>query len=373
MRFQLTGLMLLALAPCLRAQVANQRNDASVVVPADGGIVPRFAFPLFHFGCSAGAKPKYFQFLFKVPEGGPGAVRSMAFRRWDTANAPSVYPPITIDVEIWAGHSPVTPARLSADLPANRGPDFSLVASRRRISFPSTPKGVNGRYPFDYRMPFDAPVSFQPGRTGIIEWRLFGSTLCTGGSRINAGIELYAAYREMGTPFGAACSRWGDGGNELWVRQISAGNSSMAMMIPPSVTGGTSYSRVFGGLRKDSWAGLRLPYSLDAWGALGCSLYISYDWEWPKMASWSDDGFTFASLELPNDPGLVGQTLYAQGVRFDPIANALGIATSQAWSMPVGPHLDAPISFLQAPFGYNGLDGGQPFVGVGPVIQLSDR
>jgi hypothetical protein len=253
-------------------------------------------------------------------------------------------------------HSPRTTEIPSYDLPANRGSDITVVVPRQTIQFPATPPRVGG-HPFDYRIPLAIPFSFRRGAVGLIEIRIVSTSAC---ARYDLGFEQHALERGFRPKdFGTYCHTL------LKPDALVAGNFSMAVHAPPLTS--RSHARAFGGLRKDMWGGLPLPYSLAPLGAPGCSLYISFDWEWPGY--WPNTSIGLFDLTLPNDPTIVGKIVYLQGVRFDPDVNPLGLATSQGWEAVVNPHLRCPTSVVSAPFGL----GGQVLVGYGPVFLLSDR
>lgn len=88
----------------LTAQSSRSAEGVVVPAPADGG--QRLAYRLFH---SIGT-PAYQQVLFRVPDAVPNPVRSIAFRRMSHGSSPPTYPAFTVDIEIWMGHSPRTPA-----------------------------------------------------------------------------------------------------------------------------------------------------------------------------------------------------------------------------------------------------------------------
>jgi hypothetical protein len=338
------------------AQVASRSTEQAVVVPADG-VGVRVPFSLFWLACGF-PKPRIDQILFRVPGEIPEVVRSIAFRRFDDPRTPPTYPAFTVDLEIGMAHSPRTPEIPSYDLPVNRGSDFTLVVRRQTIQFPSTPPRAGG-HPFDYRIPLALPFAFRRGSIGLIEMRIYATSAC---ARNDLAFDSYGLERLLPTSFGAPCQSVA-----LYPHPLYVGNFSSAFQTPPFVSDVTAHAHAFGGLRNDMWAGLPLPYSLAALGAPGCSLYISFDWEWPGF--WRSNGGMMFDLTLPNDPAIVGKTVYLQGVRFDSLVNPLGFATTQGWQAVVNPHLRSPVSVVKAPF----LQGGQVHVGVGPVFLLSDR
>jgi hypothetical protein len=354
---QPTWIAVLLIAIHIPAQLVSHATEQAVVVPADG-VGARAPLSLFWLACGF-PNPRIDQILFRVPDEIPSVVRSMAFRRLDDPRTPPTYPAFTVDLEIGMAHSPRTTEIPSYDLAANRGSDFTLVVPRRTIQFPATPPRA-GSHPFEYRIPLAQPFSFRRGAVGLIEMRIHATSAC---ARNDLPFEYYALDRVGATSFGAPCHSV----TMFPPTALVAGNFSSTLQTPPLGSDPRAHAHGFGGLRNDSWAGLQLPYSLAALGAPGCSLYISFDWEWPSF--WPSNAATMYDLTLPNDPSIVGKMVYLQGVRFDLALNPLGFATTQGWQAVVNPYSLCPVSVVKGPF----LQGGQVRVGYGPVFLLSDR
>lgn len=345
------------------AQVTSRATEQVVIVPEEG-VGVRGSSPIFYLPCGF-PRPKFKQILFRVPEGVSDVVRSIAFRRYDSQTTPPSYPAFTVDLEIRMAHSPRSTEIPSYDLPVNRGSDFTVVVPAQTIRFPATPPRAGDRHGFDYRIPLTTPFVFRRGAVGVIELRVFRTSACTSN---NLGFEYAGLARVSPKMFGAPCTR-----ASLNARELMAGNFSLAFQLPHTFSSPGAHAHVFGGLRKDAWEGLQLPYSLTPLGAPGCSLYISFDWEWPRFWVTADQSQAYVDLTLPNDPAIVGKSVYLQGVLFDPALNPFGFATTQAWEAVVNQHLECPTSTVSAPDGPNGLDGGEVTVGGGPVFLLSDR
>lgn len=81
-----------------------------------------------------------------------------------------------------------------------------------------------------------------------------------------------------------------------------------------------------------NWGSAALPLSLAAQGAPGCLVWVEPSLWLPlppgSSAAWS--------LAVPNVAVLAGLQVFAQGVVFDPAANALGLATSNALRLRLG-------------------------------------
>jgi hypothetical protein len=82
------------------------------------------------------------------------------------------------------------------------------------------------------------------------------------------------------------------------------------------------------GFSDTSWNGLPLPLSLTGFGMPGCTAFASPD---STLFFPMSGGTGTVNLSLPNDPGFVGTSLYAQALVRDPGAsNPLGAVVSNA-------------------------------------------
>jgi hypothetical protein len=88
------------------------------------------------------------------------------------------------------------------------------------------------------------------------------------------------------------------------------------------------------GLDDRSWGGIPLPLDLGPLGAPGCSLYT--DRALGLVVPNTGGGSAFA-LTIPAAPRLVGATTHWQGLFLAPLANPLGLATSDYLSITLGP------------------------------------
>ena len=93
-----------------------------------------------------------------------------------------------------------------------------------------------------------------------------------------------------------------------------------------------------------TWAGLRLPIDLAAFGAPGCFWGVSADFVFPLLVS-SGCAET-AEVPLPPDPALAGVTFYDQGFFLDPSANALGAVASSNRQTTIGVGQGGPGSLV---------------------------
>lgn len=119
------------------------------------------------------------------------------------------------------------------------------------------------------------------------------------------------------------------------------------LTVSPSPVVGTSYSinvvgsrRVvpfvtFVGLSMERFGNLRLPLALDAWGAPGCTLYVSPDFFLGGGVT-SGIGLGITKLALPNWSSLVGVELGHQIFGLDAQYNKLGVVPTDAVRATIG-------------------------------------
>ena len=88
------------------------------------------------------------------------------------------------------------------------------------------------------------------------------------------------------------------------------------------------------GLSHRQWGALRLPFSLQAFGARGCSLGVSIDWTFGAASD--ANGLARVPLSIPRIPRLAGGQLYYQWLVVDPRANGLGLTSSNAARTRIG-------------------------------------
>jgi hypothetical protein len=284
-------------------------------------------------------------------QGTARVVRGLSFRRVGATDLlprfQAVYPPYTVTLDAWCSTAATTSTTLSATFDANHGTDRARVVTNRTFNFPASEPGWMPQA-FAYALPFDAPFSFQGGGPFCWEVQVADHT-----NTIEVYHDAVSGGAEPDPPFGFAvfgqgCTLPGRGaamtaapeGTLFWPRFF--GN----LFVRGS--NGPPNSTVFLllGFRRESWAGLPLPYLLpgsETAPSGPCHLYTSVE----VVVSTSTDatGFARAHLQVPASPDLNGLTTYAQLWAADPAANALGLVGSNAvlhgwrapWvSLPVG-------------------------------------
>ncbi len=88
------------------------------------------------------------------------------------------------------------------------------------------------------------------------------------------------------------------------------------------------------GTSRTSFGTVTLPFDLTVLGAPGCALLASPEILVPLQSD--ARGTTAIGLTLPNDPGLVGSSVFGQAFLLDPAANPLGLAWSNGMQVKVG-------------------------------------
>ena len=111
--------------------------------------------------------------------------------------------------------------------------------------------------------------------------------------------------------------------------------------------------------------GRPLPIDLTLLGAPGC--HASIDYLWLQTAYADGSGVATHSVFIPSVPGLQQQWLRYQGIALDPVANPLGLVTSQAGKVQVCGW--EAVSRVYAPQ-VTAMVGARE-LGVAPVLQLT--
>ncbi|MFQ5504525.1 MAG: hypothetical protein ACE5F1_06965 [Planctomycetota bacterium] len=190
------------------------------------------------------------------------------------------------------------------------------------------------------------------GATGIWELRVLASTLrIPNGVVVDAAIPLLHDQRKyVQSSFGKSC---GVTASDNW---LVCGNFAVGSPCECVKTPLSAYSAkykpvtfLFGGLQKNRWAGLSLPFDLGPLGAKGCSLYISLDWVFPTIVN--DGPWHHGAADVPNVQALLGKTFYLQAILFVPEVNPLGLVTSQGVAATIGPRPIIEASRVRIPLG----------------------
>lgn len=132
-------------------------------------------------------------------------------------------------------------------------------------------------------------------------------------------------------PFGMGCA--GTAGVPAFVGgalpRLGGQASATITNVPPAMP----FAFLAMGLSRTTWSLGSLPALLTGFGMPGCRTYTSADLFVQVPAA---GGTATWSWNVPLQASLVGEVLYLQGVTFDPGANPMGLAVSNAATMVVG-------------------------------------
>jgi len=164
-------------------------------------------------------------------------------------------------------------------------------------------------------------VVFKALATGLVDIETRVVSFEPGQNAIDVGLVVapsLPAYHDGSIArFGSAC-----GGVALDATLVPMiGRTHNAILSAP--TSSTTAVMLYGA-SATAWGSVPLPLSLAAFGAPGCSLYVSPD---VMVGVSMPSGAVQVSLTIPNDPVLVGAELLQQGVQIAPV-NPLGAAFS---------------------------------------------
>ena len=88
------------------------------------------------------------------------------------------------------------------------------------------------------------------------------------------------------------------------------------------------------GFSNTDWAGFTLPFDLAPYGAPGCTVYNDAMFGLPAVID-NNNGSRF-DIPVPNDPNLIGLTIYGQWQVLAPGANMLGILVTNGVEVRIG-------------------------------------
>lgn len=154
-------------------------------------------------------------------------------------------------------------------------------------------------------------AGFEPGVTSIPFALLAGPTL-----------RQYVAPRITG--FGPACAS----ALSVTGTPILGGTYTVQLLMPAPNTAAAFWT----GVSDRSFGGIPLPLDLGPFGAPGCSLLASMD---AVVGVATPSGVASVPITLPNDPSLVGVTLFQQMAHVTGV-NALGVLTSNGIAVQIG-------------------------------------
>ena len=156
-----------------------------------------------------------------------------------------------------------------------------------------------------------------------------GSGWTIGGDLLMTNALFSVAKGGAFAPFGTGCA------GALGIPELSSGavrptpGASFSLQIDKLPSGAAF---IVLGFANDLWGPFTLPYDLGSVGMTGCDLLIA-----PAVtAAIAGSPSATLPLQIPNDPGLIGGYVYAQGFVPDPSANSLGLSVSNGGRIRVG-------------------------------------
>lgn len=330
------------------------RAQVSLVVPASHAPIEGTSSTNVPFGRSTPVRLQaaYDRLLFPAPV----TITALALR----ADGGGLLAAKQVDCELRLSTLAVPLVALSADFAVNRGADETVVVSRQVLTLGATTTTAVPA-PFAAPLQFTTPFPYDPAAGGLlIEFVVFGQP--PGAYTVDATFVCDSPQVAVG-PLG--CPRVGGLPlrAESSTTQVLWGRPWVARLL--DAPAGALVGLVIGGSDTGSWNGLPLPADLAAIGAPGCFVAIDIGGTFFQFAA--PDGSAQFVFAIPNAPQAIGTWIHFQGAAIDPVANALGVVTSQGHKVQVCGF--EPVGRVFA----SGLvaTAGAREIGVAPVLQLT--
>ncbi len=287
-----------------------------------------------------------------VPDGRPlQVIRALSIRRDRTGKRAGAF---WVDCEMGFSTTVKPPGKPSAVFAANRGKDFIVVFTRKRLSFPaSAPRGKPSAWLPP--IPLDRPFAFLRANAAGLLWetRVYGASSGSPGPAftmdgMGPGLSIMPPRGKSaggcpavpsGAPLSCTASVLAKVGGYMFTARVDH--------VPP---GGAVF--LFLGRRSWRFGFLPLPFDLAPLGAPGCKVYVDYLAHLGGKAG--STGTAAFKLSLPR--GLPGGTpIYAQGFVPSSRANPLGLAASNgACAMTLGVPRQAVVYNTSSPAAQTG-------------------
>ncbi|HEB53426.1 MAG TPA: hypothetical protein ENI87_09255 [bacterium] len=297
-----------------------------------------------------------------------GALLTGLRLRGDRVSAPlaaTLVPNVTITLS----HTSVAPGAMSTAFASNITSSGTVVF-QGAVQLPAVPEGFAGPLGWDIVVPL-SQFSYTTGQGNLLI-DIVGN---------NPAGQSASYYLDAERP-GGASTQFGDGpplSNSDYPRMLvfANGGSNPTQFVPGSVLDlivTTTFSSPPGVMAIGTSAPAQ-PIDLSVVGAPGSWLYVdpividTLTWQ-GTFIGWN--GIT--SVNVPNQPSLVGTVLYAQGALADAGANALGMITTEAAEIRLGTIDPLPMQQLDAsdPAAANGtlltFGFGTPTYGAVPLL-----
>ena len=232
-----------------------------------------------------------------------------------------------VDCEMGLSSTVTPPANPSPVFSQNRGKDFAMVFTRKKLAFPaSAPKGKPS--PWLPPIPLDRPFGFFRSKAKGLLWetRVYGASPGSPGQAftldsMGPGLSLLPPRGKSGPGCSALSS-----GKPLALQATvlsKPGGFTFSLTLDNAPPGGPVL--LFLGKRSWHFGLIPLPFDLGPLGAPGCRIYVDYLVHLSGKA-----GNTGRALfKIPMPKGLPrGMSVYAQAYVTAPGINPLGIAVS---------------------------------------------
>jgi hypothetical protein len=260
----------------------------------------------------------------------------MDLRRFPgNATLPAGVAALTIDISI----GPNDADQASSTFAQNHGLQVTRVFSGN-VNVPQD-SSTQSPAPWAVNITFQTPFPFIPplGKGLVLDFQIQSFTPTNGTTPWSVDAAIAPTGTRVSNPSAQSNCKFSNGnynntisyvfpslGGIWWVRysNLLAGAPGLGVVGSQGVGG--------------NWSGVPLPFSLAALGAPGCSWNASAAIILPLVAD-ASAGAKWPDLQMPNDPGLAGQSFFDQAAFVDPTANALGLVTvwSSKWTFGTTP------------------------------------
>ncbi len=246
------------------------------------------------------------------------ALRTITGVRFTPSNAGQA---ARVELEMWMAKSPHGADGTSSVFATNEIAATRVrVVDRRFVTLPTTTSG------WDLYIPFDRPFAWDGGH---LSWRVRMHGNDQGNSTLAYSFAADgSSSRSIQTgSFGGCASAQGSRAAQHYGQFHPAGvtsslyaNSRVANTVLPGV--------MTFGLSSTDMNGVALPFDLTPLGAGGCLITNDVQAAMPFTTASDTYGSARVDLVLPDQPGLIGQTVYTQAAFVEPAANSLGVFLS---------------------------------------------
>jgi hypothetical protein len=307
------------------------------------------------------------------------SLTAVAFRR--DAQINEVEPgKLVPQLDVFVGHSALTPSTMSTQFATNRSGSQTAVFSGSYNLPTLLPAPPVGSGPFLIQIPFGSPFAYQLASGDLlIELVGPGSASTRDEYFIDAAVigpeGRYTVFGQAGV-FGAF---------EQPTLDIDTFTHPLGQLVP----GGTLVTQVYGmnaayptvfvyGVYSTISSFGPLPFDCTAIGAPGNTFYTSLEAFSPVHVPTGFGGTygTFQNVLIPAAPSLGGATLFHQTAHYDPTANTLGLVLSKGMAITLGGNTGTPEVNMMGGPSSNSAQGGFVVGGpsgtyAGPVTELS--